>query len=433
MESVQAEVDAVDNDTDYEGEDEEDSRQGYESEREQDCTRTRYMEEVEIVQDILTPFSGEFNESASNSGNDMILLRRQRGPDSSGDTATMHVSLGNTSLAPAIGGSVVSDANLQDTNPSSVATTPGGGQANTEVATPIANRRLDMSQQPRFQTRVFGQEPIIEQSSPPPGPRSQSPSQAYSRSNASDVASNRSSGTNNSNGAGFFRTYTDAPVLARNGACTPDLVFAEIGHGIGRGREGVAGPGPSTVTMMQNARRFDYQGAAGGHETLRPRPPFPYPALDAGVMPMSQERRNTYPYDRDRDHALTDASNSYHRAPLHESPAAVWPHQEPSTTPIPYLSSSPTTRELQESVHSAFAGSGTGSRPDSGVYEGDEQVQYDARGRSVKRSLRNTLSAAEQYASAFFFGGRGASSSSMSASMPVPSARSRGRTDHDMR
>ena len=30
--------------------------------------------------------------------------------------------------------------------------------------------------------------------------------------------------------------------------------------------------------------------------------------------------------------------------------------------------------------------------------------EVDGRGRSVKRSLRNTISAAEQYASSFFFG-----------------------------
>jgi F-box and leucine-rich repeat protein GRR1 len=68
----------------------------------------------------------------------------------------------------------------------------------------------------------FGQQPLVESSSPTP----------------SDVASNRSTGTNQSNGAGFFRTYqyAAAPSSTRgNGTLTPDLEFAEIGHGRGVG------------------------------------------------------------------------------------------------------------------------------------------------------------------------------------------------------
>jgi F-box and leucine-rich repeat protein GRR1 len=69
-------------------------------------------------------------------------------------------------------------------------------------------------------SRGLGQLPIVEASgSPPP----------------SDGASIRSTGTNQSNGGAFFRTHQDIGSSHSNGALTPDLNFAEIGHGRGTG------------------------------------------------------------------------------------------------------------------------------------------------------------------------------------------------------
>ncbi|KAF7291051.1 SCF E3 ubiquitin ligase complex F-box protein GrrA [Mycena chlorophos] len=136
---------------------------------------------------------------------------------------------------------------------------------------------------------------------------------------------------NNANAAAaFYRTYPEQqPVSPQpTGTITPDLNYAEIGHG---------------------------RGARRGGE---PRRPFvendPVPA--AGPS----------------------------------SGAVAWPYREPS---------SPTTRELHDSVQSALGGtqaqgSGTGANGNGN------------RGRSVKRSLRNTLNAAEQYASSLIFGRR---------------------------
>ncbi|KAF5387725.1 hypothetical protein D9615_000551 [Tricholomella constricta] len=81
----------------------------------------------------------------------------------------------------------------------------------------------------------------------------------------SEVASNRSAGTNNSNGAGFFRTYqegTPSGVSSRgNGAMTPEYNFAEIGHGRG-----------TQVSSMQPTSQ--HRARSSGEETFHQRPPL---------------------------------------------------------------------------------------------------------------------------------------------------------------
>jgi F-box and leucine-rich repeat protein GRR1 len=183
----------------------------------------------------------------------------------------------------------------------------------------------------------FGHQPIIETSiSPPP----------------SDVASSRSAGTN-SNGAGFFRTYQEAAVASStrsNGALTPDLDFAEIGHGRGTGQRStdVVMAGPSSSGLSQAVHSSS--GLQNGH------------------------------HGHGRMEVLADSSNSYR--PI------AWPHIHRESTPSP----SSSTRELHDSVQSAL-GHGHGQGRDTEV-----------RGRSVKRSLRNTFHVAEHLASSFLFG-----------------------------
>ncbi|OBZ76747.1 SCF E3 ubiquitin ligase complex F-box protein grrA [Grifola frondosa] len=231
--------------------------------------------------------------------------------------------------------------------------------------------------------RGFGQQPIVETSTSPA---------------PSDVASNRSTGTNQSSGTAFFRSYTDSNVLPRHGVMTPDLVFAEIGHGRG------AGPGPSTVLMQNYGRRMG-DGAPGtsygglsAYPSTNPSGPSSFgiaaPDVPYSVAHPFRVREFDAGHDRinDRGAILLDTSNSYQRNVGHPEMSGGWAavHEESSSRS---MSSSPTTRELHDSVQSAL---GTPMLVDS-----------DPRERSVKRSIRNTLTAAES----FLFGGRGASGS----------------------
>jgi hypothetical protein len=101
--------------------------------------------------------------------------------------------------------------------------------------------------QPPIRRGGFGDVPIVEAPASPPPP--------------SDAESARSSGTNVSNGAGFFRTYLNRPQGANGlpsptsrsvdgGAHTPDLIYAEIGHGRG------IGPSHQTVAGPSNPHRY---------------------------------------------------------------------------------------------------------------------------------------------------------------------------------
>ena len=239
---------------------------------------------------------------------------------------------------------------------------PRAQPANTPAWLNISSRR-----------RGFGQQPIVEQSTSP---------------TPSEAASNRSGGTNHSTSTAFFRTYADPPGSVRNGVMTPDLIYAEIGHGRG------AGPGPSTILVQNHGRRepvveSSFPSASSSPTrhtiTLPPQSSIGMAASEVFSVP-SRPFRNDPPrieYMHDRGPILHDTSNSYLRG--HEQP-----HGSVGFGIIREASPpSPTTRELQESVHSAFAGTAS-------------HLDGDVRGRSVKRTLRNTFAAAET-----FFTGRG--------------------------
>lgn len=202
--------------------------------------------------------------------------------------------------------------------------------------------------------------PIIESSTSPP---------------PSDVASNLSAGTNNSNGAGFFRTYqegTPRGVSSRsNGALTPDLNFAEIGHG--RGTNDI----PTSVIAHSQLRR-------GQESTLHQRQPFveidrrsPRPRLNTsrqGPGELTNDQSSVAP---------PPIMYQYNNQMQAHAPSVVWPYREPIEATSPNQDLTP-TRDSQEPVQSSLGG--------------------DSRGRSVKRSLRNTFNVAEHYASSFLFG-----------------------------
>jgi F-box and leucine-rich repeat protein GRR1 len=217
----------------------------------------------------------------------------------------------------------------------------------------------------RTTVRVFGHQPVVETSTSP---------------TPSDGASNRSGGTNQSSG-NFFRTYQEAASSSRsNGALTPDLIFAEIGHG--RGTNNTAtGQHMNILAQSQVRRGLDsppsFSAIAG---------PSSHSITQAIRTSGSQvDVRNGVGHDRAQ--VLTDSSNSYRRS---SDALVAWPHvQSEAMSP----SSSPTTRELHDSVQSAL-----------GISSQDGRETTEGRGRRVKRSLRNTISAAENYASSFLFG-----------------------------
>ena len=255
----------------------------------------------------------------------------------------------------------------------------------TATVTPAT---FGMIERPRH--RAFGQDSFVESSSP---------TLPVFRSNASDVGSARSSGTNNSNGAGFFRTYQDNPGSSRSttGVRTPDLVYAELGHG--RGRNIIVPSGPATHLprptavrsgSIESSSRSDNSGSSRAYQPWTALPP------NARHSPLGA-------HELDRVQVLADAMHSYHRPSGHEGSEQGWPmHREPQT-PLPHFSSSPTTRELQESVHTALGGSlaPTIRQPPPSPVANEEQPE-SSRGRHVRKSWKNTLNVAEYYASSFF-------------------------------
>lgn len=211
----------------------------------------------------------------------------------------------------------------------------------------------------------FGQLPVIEASgSPAP----------------SDGASNRSSSV--SAGA-FFRTYPQENNSARShGAQTPDLVYAEMGHG-----RGTASSSPTvqrgTTPRVNNAF-----------------PPNATPlSYGSDILSEGDDHTNGYAqiYERNMPPFL-DPSDS--RSPLDYHPSMDSPVLWPPITDQP-SSDNPTIALLVDDLHDGsetpdsadfqMGGSSTPASPGASSSGGLQPVQSSNRGRSVKRSIRNTL------------------------------------------
>lgn len=430
MASVQA-TDEGDNDTDYDAGEDDDSGEmtPYTYTRH---TQNRHGAQIGHHETVMTPRAailGSVDILRAPSANGTIIATDE--VFELPPTVTSRARLGNRTNG------IASEARLpvEDTHPSSMSTTP---------SPPLQPTPQPGSSNGRPRTRGFGQDLIIEPPSPAPPPQlatyhprptmfsSPMHQDMRSSSKASDAGSAHSSGTNNtnaSNGASYFRTYQNragqAGEAGSGGMYTPDLVFAEIGHGRGReGREIVAGPGPST--MMQAAWRSESDTSSPNDE----QPPTTNGDLTARFEsdlslrgPVQEKRVNDA--DRGRQQVLPDTFHPLYRHGLtssHETlPWATRLDQHDPSSPIPYISASPTTRELHESVQAALSGSRPGSSSASSSAQlSSEETMLDGRGRSVKRSFRNTLSAAEQYASALFFGRNGSSGASSSTSNRDP-------------
>ncbi|KAF5390599.1 hypothetical protein D9757_002639 [Collybiopsis confluens] len=195
--------------------------------------------------------------------------------------------------------------------------------------------------------------PVIEHSqSPPP----------------SDIGSNNSA---NSNGAGFFRSYNERTTISRaNEVRTPDLNYAEIGHG-----RGAVGDG-----RLSSSR--------SPHLNIAPA------AFQLRRAPVHNPHTRPPPIDLEPPSASTTLPN-FSLVSQHE-PSVAWPYHEPASPPLTGYDAEQdedqsSSRELHESVHAAF-----GSAGPTGL--------GDARGRGVKKSFRNTINAAEHNLSSFLFG-----------------------------
>ncbi|GLB33973.1 putative SCF E3 ubiquitin ligase complex F-box protein grrA [Lyophyllum shimeji] len=176
-------------------------------------------------------------------------------------------------------------------------------------------------------------------------------------------ASNQSEGTSRSNGAGFFRTYqegTPTGISSRgNGAMTPEYNFAEIGHG--RGTQA----SPMQLTSQHRTR-------SAGDETFHWRPP----AAEADRVPR--------PAAPALEYSTPTAASANSSENIRSTQAeAAWPYREPNDSGIPSVQVSGEVQQRSSSHQTPVA---------------------DGRGRSVKRNFRNTLHAAESYASNFLFG-----------------------------
>lgn len=312
---------------------------------------------------------------------------------------------------------------VEDTNPSSVATTP------SPTVHPSPSRTLSDPGTPDARRR-FGQNPIIEAPSPSPqitpyaSRHHVHPRVFRSQSHVSDEASNhsahssRSNGTSagGSNGAGFYRSYAvngrSAPEVAaagHTGSYTPDLVYAEIGHG--RGSSG-AGPGPTTI--QQANERFRRTSLSEYSDIVYE------PAYDEGQPELNGAHTNDV---RTQPTPLVTAGIRYRSAPSQSSEMTARPDQHDLASPIPYLSSSPTTRQLQESVLNALTGAGSVSAAAAadlaspGIIQEDSVAETMTRGRSVRRSIKSLTNAAEHYANALF-GRAGYTSLTSSENLP---------------
>jgi F-box and leucine-rich repeat protein GRR1 len=195
--------------------------------------------------------------------------------------------------------------------------------------------------------------PIVESSvSPPP----------------SDVASNRSEGASQSNRAAFFRASQEGGSgggLSRDNG-TLELEFAEIRQGRGTNRM------PSPTSPPRHLRR--------GHETI-PESRQPFIDVDRRPLPSIFSPSQSQSEIINDQASLTILPTMYqHEDNLQLQSPAVWPYREPNDPNSPSDSSTHLLEHVQ---------------PVSGT---------EGRGRSVKRSLRNTFNVAEHYASSFLFG-----------------------------
>ena len=211
-------------------------------------------------------------------------------------------------------------------------------------------------------------------------------------------------GPENDNGAAFFRTYQDRALIGvtsrGNGALTPDLNYAEIGHGRG--------------TQGRNATRAHDLGHANELTPQQASVSRLSPALDPPQSGSSRANSDSEGEPETEERTPEDST------PIAPETNTKWTYREPVLTP-------PANLELHESLQSALGPESSRGRREQARALHD--AQPDSRPRSVKRGIRNTLHAAENYATALLFG-RNTSEARPETSGPGPGNSAHGHRTH---
>lgn len=243
---------------------------------------------------------------------------------------------------------------------------PSSGDPTTALPAPSQPVTQDVVMQPvagppngaQRRSRGFGHQPVIEVSTSP---------------TPSDIGSHRSTGTAQSNGTAFFRTYHDFSSSSRNTeAMTPDYVYAEIGHG--RGTVGHSG-------HVNPVTRHAFPSGVSLHGAITP--------ASQGITQVMHSAGIPLDIYHEQETLVSDPATI-------TEPSVPWPHREP---PPPVI--------MQPGSLEAFHAASPAMACDA------DPREPEARGRSVKRSLRNTINAAEHYATTFLFGRGSASNSTL--------------------
>ncbi|KAF9651230.1 RNI-like protein [Thelephora ganbajun] len=254
--------------------------------------------------------------------------------------------------------------------------------------------------------RGFGQQPLVEPRSPTPGdipaagwvsnPTLTHPSQHHLNGHDGSAGG--------SNGAAFFRTYQDYDnsTTSRHHVMTPELNFAEIGHGRGtsHGADVPRGYGGDDTRDKDTDDEDLVVVDADNHTPLTPPSgygstnvvtPTPRRGYSVGDIPQS-------------DGSGTEERQAYfhnpHRHQLERDQGRHQPRPRARRADHGSGSSLPQIRALQESVHQALGG---GVVPPDNLSDGSSNGT-GGRGRSERKGWRNRLTAAEQYASSILFG-----------------------------
>ncbi|KAF9534713.1 hypothetical protein CPB83DRAFT_754576 [Crepidotus variabilis] len=190
------------------------------------------------------------------------------------------------------------------------------------------------------------------------------------------------SGAASDNGSGFFRTYQERPSAAvpprGNGAMTPDLNYAEIGHGRGANTS-QSSQGASTVRGHVMNRTPRQQPMARPLPTIDPRP-VPIDSDSDEILDGNLQRGNL----RSGVASVPTSSSSHH-----------WTHHEPTRSAPPGL-------ELNDSSMLVDGESSSRGRQEQQRHRHERGDPSTGRSRSVRRQIKNTIHAAEHYASSLF-------------------------------
>lgn len=229
--------------------------------------------------------------------------------------------------------------------------------------------------------------------SPPPA---LNPTPGPSRLNAVERLPTSPAGSEASSAGAFFRTYQSSSADGRpDGALTPDLNFAEIGHGQGpaawHGQEQNQNHANQFIDSTTNGDDRPQYGANASHVRGGSARRSTTQAAGVGQGPFGPNGSF---------HAVNGNTNgTYHASGAHPSTTnGTTPHGINGTSPPPVIiQGPPMTREERNRGRQR-----TSREPQEPMQPATSPGQ--SQGRGPKRILRNTLNSVEQHATSFFFG-----------------------------